>query len=490
VTYSCDMGTSPWRRICAPFIFFALAAHSWGQADPGTTNRIIDEGKNHSQVMKLLRELTNIGPRLTGSTNLHKAQLWAMDKFKSWGLQNVHLDKWGTVDVGFDRGKCLGGMLSPEKVAFEFTTASWTEGTHGRTTGPAIYAPKTMDEFNAVKGQLKGAWVIYVASPPRPPRGRRGQPAPEVSPELKASLGLYNTVANSGCLGIVYPSRNELCVTGGSYRDKTADKHPMDVQIMVRKSDMDKIVADLDAKKQVTLEFDINAKFIRGPIDCYNVVADIPGSEKPDEMVIVSGHMDSWDGPGSQGALDNGTGSCTAMEAARILMTSKAKPKRTIRFILWSGEEQGLLGSAGYVEVHKDELPKISAVLVDDGGTNYQGGYIGLESQRPFFEAAFAPVVAAFPDMPEKYVGGERQQPPVGSDQDTFNRLGVPGFFTVETGRSNYNFVHHTQNDRYEQAIPEYLVQSGTNHAAVSYYLACSPTMLPRMAPASPPPGR
>jgi Zn-dependent M28 family amino/carboxypeptidase len=219
---------------------------------------------------------------------------------------------------------------------------------------------------------------------------------------------------------------------------------------------------------------------VKGPISNYNVVAEIKGSEKPDEVVIVSGHLDSWDGPGSQGALDNGTGSCTAIEAARILSAVKAKPKRTIRFILWTGEEQGLLGSRQYVIDHKDELPKISAVLVDDGGTNYQGGYIGLTSQKEIFEAAFKPVVEAFPDMPQTFTGGEHQQRPVGSDQDSFNPLGVPGFFTNETGRSNYGFVHHTQNDKYEMAIPEYLVQSGTNHAVVSYYIACLPDLLPR----------
>ena len=132
----------------------------------------------------------------------------------------------------------------------------------------------------------------------------------------------------------------------------------------------------------------------------------------------------------------------------------------------------------------------VDQVLVDDGGTNYQGGYVGLESQRPFFEAAFAPVVAAFPDMPQKYTGGDRQQRPVGSDQDSFNQVGVPGFFTVETGRSNYGFVHHTQNDRFDQAIPEYLVQSSTNHAAVSFYLASLPGLLPRQQAQTPPPSK
>ncbi len=468
-------------RVLAPMFFMAAFQCVWSQSDPATVARIINEGKNRNQVMKQLRDLTNIGPRLTSSSNLEKAEKLALGKFKSFGLSNVHLEKWGEYPVGFDRGKShTGRMVSPEMVNFEFTAQSWTEGTHGLKRGSAIYAPTTMAEFDAMKDKLKSTWVIYKAAPPRPPRVRPGETPPPLTDEQKAAATLREAILGSGINGIVYPSRNELCVTGGNYRDKTFEHHPMDVQIMVRKSDMDKIVADMDAQKPVVLEFSLDQKFRKGPISNYNVVADITGTDKPDEVVIVSGHLDSWDGPGSQGALDNGTGSCTAIEAARILMAAKAKPRRTIRFILWTGEEQGLFGSAGYVRDHKDILDKVSAVLVDDGGTNYQGGYNGLASQKDIFEAAIAPMNAAFPDMPEKFVVSERMPRGGGSDHASFNAVGVPGFFTMETGRSDYNFVHHTQHDRIELAIPEYLVQSSTNHAAVSYYLACTPGMLPR----------
>src|SRR5690242_18775407 len=125
------MGNRTWRRLVAPLLFLTVAAQGFAQADPATTQRIINEGKNHSQVVQLLRDLTNIGPRLTSSSNLEKAQQWAMGKFRSWGLQNVHLEKWGEFPVGFDRGKCWGKMVSPETRDFEFTTQSWTEGTHG-----------------------------------------------------------------------------------------------------------------------------------------------------------------------------------------------------------------------------------------------------------------------------------------------------------------------------------------------------------------------
>jgi Zn-dependent M28 family amino/carboxypeptidase len=172
----------------------------------------------------------------------------------------------------------------------------------------------------------------------------------------------------------------------------------------------------------------------------------------------------------------------TAMEAARILCATHAKPKRTIRFILWSGEEQGIYGSTEYVKQHKDELDKISAVLVDDGGGNYQGGYVILPQMKPMMEQAIQKSLQAFPDMPQvlRIASGTKMPRGGGSDHAPFNAVGVPGFFTIETGKLNYTFVHHTQNDRYETCIPEYLVQSGTNHALVSYNLACADTLLPR----------
>jgi len=284
----------------------------------------------------------------------------------------------------------------------------------------------------------------------------------------------------AGALGFIAGSRTELTVTGGTSNNKTFESHPGLPHITVRKSDYDRLKRNLDFGRNPVVEIGADNRWYKGPRPVYDVVAEIKGTEKPDEVVIVSGHLDSWNGPGSQGALDNGVGTCTAMEAARILTKVHAKPKRTIRFILWTGEEQGLFGSRWYVTEHKAELPKISAVLVDDGGTNYQGGYQGLETQRAIFEAAFAPVVKAFPDMPEKFVVSPRMPRGGGSDHAPFNAAGVPGFFTIETGRSDYNFVHHTQHDRLEMAIPEYLVQSGTNHAVVAYQLACAPSLLPR----------
>lgn len=467
------------KRISATLLVAAAGVFVFGQADPATVAKIVDEGKNHNQVMQHLAYLTSeIGPRLTGSPQLERACEWTMSKFREYGLQNVHLEQWGEWEVGFERGKRQSAkMVAPVERTFEFTSPSWTPGTNGPVRGKAVPEPATMADFEKVKDSLKGAWVMRRTAA----GGRRG---PQLTDEQKQ---VQEAVADAGIAGIVSGSRNELVLTSGRY-NITWDALPTEVRPTIRKSDMDAIFEQIDAGKNVELEFDMEQRFVKGPRQLSNVVAEIPGTERPDEVVIVSGHLDSWDGPGSQGALDNGTGTMVALEAARILMKAGAKPKRTIRFIMWTGEEQGLFGSRAYVQAHKDEMDKISAVFVDDGGTNYQGGVSCTKEMESMLAQAFKPAMDAFPDMPMQIRVGDRIPPGGGSDHASFNAVGVPGFFWFETGTSDYNFVHHTQHDRYEKAIPEYLVQSSTNSAAASYIVACAPTLLPRPTP--PPAGR
>lgn len=453
---------------------FAIAT-AMGQGNPETNKRIIEIGKNENQVMKHLDTLTHkIGPRLTGSPNLDKAMKWFMDQFRAIGCQNVHTEEWGEWPVGFHRGQRQSAkMIAPWNLTFEFTSPSWTPGTNGPLRGPAVLAPATMEEFEANKSRLKGAWVVSQTG------GGRGSGVTD----------LDTAINEAGILGRVTGSRNELVITSGNYRIEW-DKLPTLRRIQVRKSDMDNIMLAFKSNRAVELEFDMEQNFVKGPRKHANVIAEIPGTEKPDEVVIVSGHLDSWDGPGSQGALDNGTGVSVALEAARILMKAGAKPKRTIRFILWTGEEQGLFGSTAYVKAHANELAKISAVMVDDGGTNYQGGMTCTAEMEPMLKAAQEPMNGVFPDMPFEIKVAARIPRGGGSDHAPFNAAGVPGFFWFETGRSDYNFVHHTQHDRFEFAMPEYLVQSSTNSAIMSYNLACAATLLPREKPASPPPSK
>ncbi len=243
-----------------------------------------------------------------------------------------------------------------------------------------------------------------------------------------------------------------MLVTSGLHRI-TWDKLPTLPSVVLLRKQFEEIAAWLKDGKSVTLEFDIRNYFKKGPIKLYNVIADIPGTELPDEYVIVGGHIDSWDG--ATGATDNGTGVSTALEAARILMKAGARPRRTIRFMVWSGEEQGLLGSAAYVKAHKELMPKISAVLVHDGGTNYLSGIGGTEAMLSDLEQVFAPVKELDHDYPFEV----RKVPGLsggGSDHASFLSANVPGFFWRQSGKAVYRHTHHTQFDTYDAAVPEY----------------------------------
>lgn len=453
-----------------------LVSPAFGQGDADTVAKIIEEGKSRNQTRLILESICEqFGSRLTSSSHLEAAQQWAMDKFKSWGCENVHLEKWGEWQVGFDRGPWghVGRMTSPFQREFQFTTPSWTPGTKGLQKGPAVLGPANIEEFNKNKASYKGAWVLM---PSLAGGGRQGGAQ---SPDAKAREELQNALQGAGIKGLVTGTRGELVITSGNY-NVTWDKLPKTTRVTIRKSDYDAVTEALKSGKPVRLEFDIKQAFRKGPIAINNVIAEIPGTDKKDEVVIVSGHYDSWDGPGSQGALDNGTGSSVTMECARILCTLGVKPRRTIRFILWSGEEQGLFGSRGYVKDHAAEMDKISCCLVDDGGTNYWGGFVGIESQRSMFEPTITALNAAFPDLPMKFSAQARMPRGGGSDHASFNAVGVPGFFTIETGVHDYNYIHHTQHDKLASAINMYMVQSSTAAAVTCYNLASAETMMPR----------
>lgn len=433
---------------------------------------IIDEGKNRSQAVPLLRHLTKkIGARVTGSPELYHSQLWAMNRFREWGATNVHLEKWGDIPVGWDRGpKNWARMVAPVKRDMQFTTNCWTAGTSGPTKGVAMVAPKTMEEFEKVKSKVKGAWLLMereasmiVPSPPGPK---------ELNDALNAA----------GIAGRVYPSRNELVHTHGFYFRKTHDKYPKDVNVTIRKSDMEAIREQMKKGKAVALEFNIDNRMLKGPVPQYNVIADIKGSEKPDEYVLVGGHLDTWDSPGSEGACDNGTGVVTAMEAARIILKSGIKPKRTIRFILWTGEEQGLFGSIGNVQNNKEMMAKISTVINDDEGTGYDKGYRCTKEMAEILQPAIDVTMRAFPDMPMELLITERFQQDQGSDHEPYIQAGVPALFTLEGGDEDYGHVWHTQNDTFEMVNQKYLVQSSVNHAVVALAVANAPDLLPRVA--------
>ncbi|HEX7900025.1 MAG TPA: M20/M25/M40 family metallo-hydrolase [Planctomycetota bacterium] len=433
------------------------------QSDP-TLDALIREGREHPKVMEHLDHLTNkIGPRLTSSERLTKACEWTRDQFAAWGL-DARLEEWGTFQVGFDRGPWSAKMTAPEALDLTIGTEAWSPGTKGPVKGPAVLAPTSDEELLALKPKLKGAWLFSTA---------RGPEKYQVA---------YD---EAGIAGLIRSATKELIITGGR-ANITWEDLPTRVRITMVASQHGKIVGLLKEGKDVELTIDIQNTFKKGPIKVYNVIADLKGVEKPDEMVIIGGHIDSWDG--ATGTTDNGTGVSTTLEAARLLTmaVSKAgaKPKRTIRFMLWSGEEQGLLGSRAWIKAHPEAMDKISAVIVHDGGTNYVSGINATEKMVPLFEKIFAPAQKLDEKLPfaiRKVPGLPRG---IGSDHDAFLAKGVPGFFwnqgrTAEKGQV-YSHEHHTQHDLYAAAIPEFQKHSAIVIATGAWGLANLDGLLPR----------
>ncbi len=504
-----------------------------GQALPPTDlQRIIAAGRDHNQSMALLDYLTNrIGPRLTGSDGCQTACEWTRDKFTEFGLKDAHLEKWADWPVGFNRGPWFAEMLTPQRTSLEIETDAWTAGTKGQQRGPAVMAPTNDEELEAIKDTLAGAWILSTPAPAgRGGRGRNsiseaeGQrgggprleaqaaqsgsannntnstPRPEPSAEQpgegrrgarRAGRGrgtfidpfrqkLQAAYQEAGILGTITRRASDILVTAGR-RPTSADfmdNLPATPQINMAASSFDAVTKHLEAGEDVTLEFDIRNFFKKGPIPIYNVVAEIRGSEKPDEYVIVGGHIDSWDG--ATGATDNGTGVASTMEAARILMAAGVHPKRTIRFMLWSGEEQGLLGSRAYVTAHKDLMPKVSGVLVHDLGTQYLSSVSGLSYQLADLNEVFGPVKTLNPRFPFK-VRTTDDLTSLGSDHRSFVSAGVPAYFWGQSGDGfNYWDSHHSQYDTFDKAVPEYEEHNSIVVAIAAFNIANLDHMLAR----------
>lgn len=441
-------------------VLLAVSAPLLAQVTPEQFAIIKKQGLEDSQVMAHLDHLVNrIGPRLTGSDNLTVAGEWAVDKFKSFGIENARLEKWGDYAVGFNRGPWWGRMTKPVAMEFVCNTNAWTAGTKGPARGLVVAAPKDDDELAAMKGKLHHTWMLN-------PDGRM---LAKLTVAMEAEGGFGFVTGRSGRSG-------ELLLTGGR-PSRDMDSLPNLPVVRLKNDSYEAVVEHLEAGEEVEVEFDIRNHFRKGPIPLYNVVADIIGTEFPDQFVVVGGHLDSWDG--ATGTTDNGTGSATTLEAARLLMALDAKPRRSIRFMLWSGEEQGLLGSRAWVQEHKDEMSNYSASLVHDGGTNYLSGIAGMPEMRPQLEIAFEHVLTLSEELPFSI----REIPaftPIGSDHEAFTAVGVPGFFWNQAGRANYTYTHHTQHDTYGAAIPEYQRHSSVVAATGAWGLANLPELLTR----------
>lgn len=426
---------------------------------------IVRLGSEESQVMATLTELAGLGgARLTGSEGLERANEWARNRFEQLGLP-ARLEPWGELAYGFERGPSHVHLLGAEAPrALSFMTRAWSAGTDGVVQGPLRLAPLTAEELDEQAASYAGAWVLIPRSADDPRVEGEADEAREARQEFLR--GRSARLRELGAAGLVARSRaGELLKMGGDRRMMMdgADELPTEVTITLIESEFDELMGALIAGEERLIEAQIDNRFVPGPVPQFNVIAELRGSEFPEQTVIVGGHIDAWDL--ATGVNDNGTGVSTTLEAARLLVESGARPRRTIRFELWGGEEQGLLGSRAWAEAQDEEqLSNISAVLVHDGGTNALVGLTVTEAMADQVREAVAPLLAWAEQKDDGYGFSIRTVPGVSasgsSDHSSYLRQGVPGFFWNQNGEHDYYYTHHTQHDNLEFALADDLRHS------------------------------
>lgn len=418
--------------------------------DEDIVTAIQKEGLENSKVMEHLDYLTNtIGHRLTGSDNFRDACEWARGQFESWGL-DARLDPWATWPVVWNRGQWHGRVVEPIKMDLQVATQAWTAGTKGRVRAPLLAEPTSDEEFEAVKDRIAGAWVLR--------RSRNLLPALAEFVEQEGIAGWVRSSSGDA----KYPNR--IRVFGRQPRN--ADNIPTVPDVVVRRDQFQELEELAQGEEPVLIEFDIRNRWRVEPNVQNNVVAEIRGTEKPDEYVVVCGHLDSWHQ--ATGTTDNGTGSSTTLEAARILAAVGAKPKRSIRFMLWGGEEQGLLGSRGYVQRNRSEMDKVQIVFNHDTGTNWAQNLTVSNANLEALKRVFAPVMAMDPPEETEHPTFELEGRDTiggggGSDHASFLAARVPAFSWGLKGRVDYfGYTWHSQWDTYDVAVPEYQRHTAT----------------------------
>jgi len=513
--------------ICAALSTVPLAAQTTPRSvvqerlDLSALQRIREEGLTRSRVDSLAHQMMDvIGPRLTGSTNMRRAQDWASSTFRSWGLANVTVEPWDSLfGRGWDRGTYEGHWLEPYVQPLYAMPLAWSGSTHapaparGRapTAAGAVTCPVQIADlsdstaFARYNGQLRGACVLVLRQPLRdippewnpPPRrfdadtliARSAQPLPSAPPQgpqqqfrsFQAMAQRFASwIGEQGVVAVLQPSQwtyGLILGSAGPQARQARDSvnfEPLPA-LVVSHEQAGQMVRDIRQGVPVRLELNVQNTFTNPDRREYNVLAEIPGTDLASQVVMVGAHFDSW--YGGTGATDNGAGSVVMMEAMRILKTLGLPMRRTIRIGLWSGEEQGLLGSRAWVRAHRADLAAISAYLNVDNGTGRLRGVYAQSNPAviPIFEQILSPfrdlgIVAMLPGN----TGG--------TDHLSFDAGGVPGFQFVQDPIEYDTRTHHSQVDTYERLVMDDLRQAATIVAWTVYTIANRDDMLPRKA--------
>ena len=499
-----------------------LAADS---PDLSIQTRIRQEGFRNSKVMEIAQGITDgIGPRLTGSPNMKKANEWTRDKLKEFGLTNARLESY-EFGRGWSSDYCVVRMLSPDVQQLYALPKAWSPATSGPIRGKVVKVKlENKDDLEKNKGKLAGA-IVLIAD------------ARELKPIDKAALERYDDEELETLSAYEVPRDNPRAAEfrgrrefrrqlaqfamdekiaaivdlgagdGGVFRvqgggSQLATEPQGVVSVGLAPEHYNRIVRLLDKKQDVELEIDVRAKFHEDDKNAYNTLADIPGSDKKGEVVLLGAHLDSWHT--GTGATDNAAGSAVMMEAARILKAIGVQPKRTIRVALWSGEEQGLLGARGYVSQHyasraepkdpeqaklpamlrttdkgelqvKPDHAKVSAYFNLDNGT---GKIRGIYAQE---NAAAAPIftqwLTPLHDLGATTVTMRNTS---STDHIPFDEVGIPGFQFIQDQIEYSSRTHHTNWDTYERLQREDLMQAAVVVATFVWEAANRPELLPR----------
>nr|WP_317892792.1 M20/M25/M40 family metallo-hydrolase [uncultured Sphingomonas sp.] len=499
-----------------------LAAQS---VDRDAVTRIIDEGTNQSEVMPIAQHLTDvIGPRLTNSPGMRQAEEWTQSKFREWGLKNVHKEGFE-----FGRGWSIVSssvrMVTPRPIQLTAIPIAWTPGTNGTVTAPVIVAPMSKEaDFARYRGQLAGKIVMVTqpdtgSEPDRPAFRRLSQQeladqdffeAPVNDPEaadrrlkrLDFSLKLDAFLKSEGAVAMAtMSSRDGMLLHGSGYlfgRDQT----PATPGIEIAAEDYRRLARLARVGQAPTLEVTSNVRFDDSDVQAYNIFADIPGTDPKAGYVMAGAHLDSW--AAGDGASDNAAGSAVVMEAARILSQMGVRPKRTIRFALWNGEEQGLLGSLAYIEQHiatrapaatgpttglarfygwtsrwpitkKPGYDQLAAYFNLDNGSGKIRGIYAENNQAavPIFREWFAP----FQAMGAGTVAMRRTS---STDHYFFQSIGLQGFQFIQDPLDYGSRIHHTNADTFDHMKGEDLRQASIIMASFLLNAANADKPLPK----------
>lgn len=510
--------------------FFALLVCFIIRAqDADIITKIKKDGLDNSQVMYIAHHLTDVsGPRLTNSPGFFRAANWAKDEMTKWGLVNAHLEPWGEFGKGWQQKKCYVAMTSPYYQPLIAVPRAWT-GSTKKLIKDEITLIKVQDtaEMSQYAGKLKDKIVMTWSSTQLKPsfdadgrrfadttldrmaaaemqtqRGGPNQPQQQnvqrqnqfsrfvvqrrinemINQERPALVLNMNASGNDGTVFVS---------SGGQY---TKDAPEAPASVMLSSDDYLRLQRLIEDGIKVEIEADIKNEFFNKDLQGYNVIAEIPGTDPKlkDEIVMLGGHLDSWHG--ATGATDNAAGCSVMMEVVRILKTLNVQPRRTIRIALWSGEEEGLLGSRAYAKAHfadtangqwilKPEQSKVSAYYNLDNGTGkVRGVYLqGNEAER----AIFAKWLEQFNDMGAKTITINNTG---GTDHLSFDRVGIPGFQFIQDEIEYDTRTHHTNMDTYDHLVPDDLKQAAVIIATFVYNTAQRDEKMPRkdMPPARP----